>query len=910
MLVAPTTARGLGFNAPPSPEMDGRPGSKRFATESIAGLPMRPLALNAYTTADITDDLEAQFSNMLEAFASRRTRKYRAGVLLKLEASTDGRPVELEFEECFVQLRGHVLTMNHRVTPPSHLNLSDARVKVDHDYTEITVGANGQRIVFRSVDPEAEPLDIRRWYTAIHHALFERARLQELYTAWLVNKFRTSDMFDHPPGEEKWRGTVEVRIASDALSIREYEQVFCIVRQATVGGQKKGLFGRKSKTVTPSTPAEIALYKSRKDLKEPFAVIYAFAAYAVYPDKPEFVIKSGLVKVEGTVAVKSTGTSSDGHVFMMMPPEPSERQSMGMLRGAKPPHTIVKFLNSIWLSFQLHGRPENLLVDVEHPEALGGVLLSLDIDETIAEGIDDLHSVRDWRRTLRERVVHKGYYSRASMMAKPVAKGSLASEVTLVQDPAPQHSASAYFARQAAAARRATEGASASATPQVPPKLRTLSTTAEVEEAPAQSIRRLISSSRPSTSGSLHSDKRLSSTGNDSESVSAGGYASSLLSHGAPSNVTARTDYDNESVSKARRASTLRQDAVAGSISSSSTGASTTVGRTARDLSGRSEVVVDEAVLEAAAEAGDKSPFVAQEGFAPEDALAMVQPSEEAISRVDSLRARSNTTTSSTSHESARLRRIAAEQEAARAALEVGVPLDDYELHAQGAAARQTQIETGRGTEARAAGVVEAVDDHSDGESTYSEPSDDFDSVRRQSSDEDEEDERQIEPLTPPTMIRVTTETTRSYFSRDLLSTLGSGPIPAGGKGGDGEASFVRTTIVSGWREEGQGYAGDHRNSLRRTSTATSDLRHDDVASLSRLDTGASLNSNATLPGAFAAVAGPSESRSDVRTLAQIRADLRKSIKINLRPSSSSNQHQQQAPDVGFGSPTRSMVSR
>jgi CCR4-NOT transcriptional complex subunit CAF120 len=127
------------------------------------------------------------------------------------------------------------------------------------------------------------------------------------------------------------------------------------------------LFSRDSnQPQPPPTRSLVAFYLSPrpKDKRKPFLTLYDLTqAFAVYPERPELINKSTLMKIEGTFGEEEVAMAMrrrEGWVLVMPELEvgvPQANETIRWLIGMVPPHsiTVVAYVWPLQL-FMMHSR--------------------------------------------------------------------------------------------------------------------------------------------------------------------------------------------------------------------------------------------------------------------------------------------------------------------------------------------------------------------------------------------------------------------------------------------------------------------------------------------------------------------------------------------------------------------------
>ena len=245
---------------------------------------------------------------------------------------------------------------------PQFINITDSQIltppqselTADHPYVLCLTTAGANRYLFEFQNSNV----LRRWSAAFRISMYERAMLQECYTAALIARSRSvvgvKALFNAYHGalgsKGKYGGWVRVRFS---WSIK-WQKCWCVVSDTpsswTAGGgmnhaiHERILYKLSNKQ---SLRGEARFYESRRDPKnKPIAILgNVYAAYAVYPEKPFLVDSSTLIKVEGSLQPGKgiyTGMARPGEeykdAFVLLMPEdiPSSSSSTGSSPSSSP----------------------------------------------------------------------------------------------------------------------------------------------------------------------------------------------------------------------------------------------------------------------------------------------------------------------------------------------------------------------------------------------------------------------------------------------------------------------------------------------------------------------------------------------------------------------------------------------
>jgi hypothetical protein len=279
----------------------------------------------------------------------------------------DGKPCpDQEWYEFFAQLNGTILSlwdaeavdqaayMGGQSVMPQFLNITDAVITSvnpqeipDHQNVLSVSTAGSNRYLF-----EFQNLNVlKRWSAAFRIATYERAALQECYTAALIARARSAPnvkrIFSAYHGvlgsKGKYSGWVRVRFS---WSIK-WQKCWVVVSDtpsswfAGNGGLHERIFYKFSKN--QSLRGEARFYQSRRDAKnKPLAILgNVYAAYAVYPEKPVLFDTSTIIKVEGSLRtarglLRSGEQHKDAFVLLMPDDIPSSTNSNASSPNSSP----------------------------------------------------------------------------------------------------------------------------------------------------------------------------------------------------------------------------------------------------------------------------------------------------------------------------------------------------------------------------------------------------------------------------------------------------------------------------------------------------------------------------------------------------------------------------------------------
>ncbi|KAF8349050.1 hypothetical protein F5887DRAFT_879230 [Amanita rubescens] len=267
-----------------------------------------------------------------------------------------------------------------REVPPAYINMTDAFIRVLGAVTEpetpttpakrytdiLAVNTAGSNLIFFSC-PSREALIA--WVAALRLSSWEKSRLEEIYTAHLlritqqVNRVAARDV-PSPLIRGKMEGWVRIRIAGQT----DWKRLWMAVQAGADGGRptsaifdstpgvlkKRRVSDLFSRDPSPSHAGPVvAFYLSNKpkDKKRPLLTLQNVTqAFAVYPERPELINRSTLIKVEGQFANEELAKEMVGREgwILIMPDLEGGNNQVG---------EMLKWIIALHDAFGLYGRP-------------------------------------------------------------------------------------------------------------------------------------------------------------------------------------------------------------------------------------------------------------------------------------------------------------------------------------------------------------------------------------------------------------------------------------------------------------------------------------------------------------------------------------------------------------------------
>nr|GAT46567.1 predicted protein [Mycena chlorophos] len=344
--------------------------------------------------------LHPEIRSVVQLTTAHARKVYFSGPLVRrIERQPDGqKPAKDEgWAEVWGQLNGTTLSIwdmkavqeaSARGTevPPSYLNITDAFVHVlgavsvpakesapQKRYPDVlTVNTGGSNLILFSC-PTTQALLC--WAAALRLSAWEKSRLEEIYTAHLLRITLSGP--DHPTTLTNGRmeGWVRLRIAGQV----DWKKVWMTVCAAADSVPQPPDAARSKRRMSnifskdhavsdiPLPPRPIiAIYPGPKpkERKKPLLTIHNVSqAFAVYPERPELISRSTLIKLEGLIGDEDTaGEMARREGWLLVMPE--------LEGGLGQAEEMLKWIVALHDAFQLYGRPGAWNWDPRNPRSL------------------------------------------------------------------------------------------------------------------------------------------------------------------------------------------------------------------------------------------------------------------------------------------------------------------------------------------------------------------------------------------------------------------------------------------------------------------------------------------------------------------------------------------------------------
>ncbi|TCD64822.1 hypothetical protein EIP91_003603, partial [Steccherinum ochraceum] len=380
--------------------------------------------------------LHPEIRSIVQLTAAHAQKIYFSGPMVRrVERQPDGqKPAKDEgWRNVWGQLGGTTLSLwdmkeieeaskQGRQVPPSYINVTDAFVQVVGTLTTpgtpeappqtfanvFSVNTAGLNLLLFSC-PSTQALV--SWSAALRLAAWEKSRLEEMYTAHLVRIMLNDGRETRSPlVRGKMEGWVRIRVAGQT-DWKKLWMVICAggvlqhdngsatsqdTRPTSPSAPRKNrlsqLFSRDHSPPQGGTPSKPAIHvftsPKQKDKKKPILTFRDVAqAFAVYPERPELISRSTLMKLEGVFGDEEmVGSMKNREAWLLVMPELEANNT----RASE----MLKWLIGIHDAFELYGRPRIYSWDPRDPQStmfaypIGPHRDLLFLDRELAENLD------------------------------------------------------------------------------------------------------------------------------------------------------------------------------------------------------------------------------------------------------------------------------------------------------------------------------------------------------------------------------------------------------------------------------------------------------------------------------------------------------------------------------------------
>ncbi|KAF4613981.1 hypothetical protein D9613_007907 [Agrocybe pediades] len=302
--------------------------------------------------------------------------------------------------------------------PPSYINVTDAFIQVlgsvtvqptattpGKRYTNVlTLNTAGSNLLLFSCPSTPALIS---WAAALRLAAWEKSRLEEIYTAHLIRITLTARDVPTTLIRGKMEGYARVRIAGQT----DWKRVWLVVQEGSEGvdhaatsaaanavqstmkkKRMSNLFSREQNVANFPVPtrATVSFYAGPKpkDRKKPLLTVHSVTqAFGVYPERPELINRSTLIKIEGTLGDDDiAGTLRGREAWVLIMPE--------LENGVGQAAEMLKWVVALHDAFELYGRPDAWTWDPRDPVSLmfgypvGPQKENLFMDREVVENMD------------------------------------------------------------------------------------------------------------------------------------------------------------------------------------------------------------------------------------------------------------------------------------------------------------------------------------------------------------------------------------------------------------------------------------------------------------------------------------------------------------------------------------------
>ncbi|KAI0078739.1 hypothetical protein K474DRAFT_801299 [Panus rudis PR-1116 ss-1] len=385
-------------------------------------------------TSSSGPSLHPEIRSIVNLTIAHGQKIYFSGPMVrKLERQPDGqKPAKDEgWRDVWAQLGGTTLSLwdmkeieeaskQGRQVPPSYINVTDAFVQVvgtisrqgqndgppERYQNVFSLNTAGMNLLFFSC-PSTQALI--SWVSGLRLAAWEKSRLEEIYTAHLI-RITLHDGRDAPSPLVRGRmeGWVRIRVAGQT----DWKRLWMVisagaphdgnsVSSTDIGPgsphtpRKKRMSNLFSREKSPPrgqaiVKPSIQLYISHKpkDRKKPVLTFRdVIQAFAVYPERPELISRSTLMKLEGSLGDEDmAGSMRNKEAWLLVMPE--------LEGGNSRASEMLKWLIGIHDAFELYGRPHVYSWDPRDPQSMmfaypiGPHKELLFLDREFAESLD------------------------------------------------------------------------------------------------------------------------------------------------------------------------------------------------------------------------------------------------------------------------------------------------------------------------------------------------------------------------------------------------------------------------------------------------------------------------------------------------------------------------------------------
>ncbi|KAF8604528.1 hypothetical protein BDV93DRAFT_522246 [Ceratobasidium sp. AG-I] len=383
--------------------------------------PMSPQADSPFALGPVGVPLHPELRSVLRLNGAHQQKVYYSGRLSKrVKRGTDGKPPTRDegWIDVWCQLSGVMLSIwnmeaieeanaQGEQVPPQYICITNALIQVLESvlfpatptspagrFTNVfTLNSTGSNLLLFVCD---SPGALVSWAAALRLASWEKSRLEEIYTGHLLRMILTEGQRWKEPhtslAQSKFKGWARVRIAGQM----DWKRLWVVVSAGSAGSygapgpdtkkdKTSGLFPRRTssaiflsgKTSTEANPnlsltnnkgAPVIYFYTSAEPKErttpTLTVSDVSQTFAVYPERPDLIARSTLVKVEGRLGwEEGAGAVKGTEAWVLVMPEAESGQAAG-------PRKMLELVVAFHDAFRLYGRPTQYSFDTYNAASL------------------------------------------------------------------------------------------------------------------------------------------------------------------------------------------------------------------------------------------------------------------------------------------------------------------------------------------------------------------------------------------------------------------------------------------------------------------------------------------------------------------------------------------------------------
>ncbi|KAG1750844.1 hypothetical protein EDB19DRAFT_1893361 [Suillus lakei] len=375
-------------------------------------------ALAARRDSTSVPSLHPEIRSIVQLTVAHARKVYFSGPLVKrVQRQPDGqRPKDDGWVDVWAQLSGTTLSIwdmkeieaankQGLEVPPTYVNITDAFVHVLGSVTGPAENPDQPRKTYTNVLTLNTAGSNLLLFSSLRLSAWEKSRLEEMYTAHLI---RITLLEGRDTRTTLVRGRMEGWVLIRVAGQTDWKRLWMVISGSQISSNDPGapstttgtaptpkkrmsnLFSRDhSPEPLPMKPL-LALYATPrpKDKKHPLLTLREVSqAFAVYPERPELINRSTLMKLEGLIGDEEmAGTMKRREGWLLIMPE--------LEAGNTQASEMLKWLVALHDAFELYGRPKAYTWDPRDPVSLmfaypvnpGRDLLFL--DREVAESMD------------------------------------------------------------------------------------------------------------------------------------------------------------------------------------------------------------------------------------------------------------------------------------------------------------------------------------------------------------------------------------------------------------------------------------------------------------------------------------------------------------------------------------------